>query len=76
MFILFQEDSMPDLSDIPKQDMKKRHMGGSASRNTTRNDINLSLRAATEEGLTQERPNRPTPQNRPLPNITVCQNVS
>ena len=62
---------MPDLSDISKQEMKKRHMGGSASRNTTKNDNNLSLRAAAAEGLAQERPSRPTPQSRPLPNITV-----
>ncbi|XP_065059055.1 pericentriolar material 1 protein-like [Rhopilema esculentum] len=54
---------MPDLSEIPKENVKKRGMGGSASKRVG-GDRTFS---DEKEAQTFDRPSRPTPPNRPLP---------
>ena len=69
---------MPDLSDVPKGNVKKGKMGGSVTKNADHLSKNPyshedQERFAAEErqALGVERPSRPIPPNRPLPVISV-----
>ena len=70
--------NMPDLSDISKGNIRRGKMGGSASRSGDRFSKNPYHHGDQEQfsvdekqALSLERPNRPTPPNRPLPVLSV-----